>query len=117
VHGRVSDTEKQRLFAAATLALNPMRAGSGSNLKIADYAAAGLPVLTSTVGARGFAPLAADLEIFDAGPAGWAAAIDSALDEDWTARTAHARGVVERAYDWRALARRYADVLHAALGR
>ena len=43
LHGRVSDAEKQRLFAQAALALNPMKVGSGSNLKLVDYLAAGLP--------------------------------------------------------------------------
>src|SRR5262249_15038979 len=45
LHGRVSDAEKQRLFAQAALALNPMKVGSGSNLKLVDYLASGLPVL------------------------------------------------------------------------
>jgi hypothetical protein len=43
LHGRVSDVKKQWLFAQAALALNPMKVGSGSNLKLVDYLAAGLP--------------------------------------------------------------------------
>jgi glycosyltransferase involved in cell wall biosynthesis len=41
-------------FAAADIGVNPVRTGSGSNLKIAEYLAAGLPVVTTPVGMRGF---------------------------------------------------------------
>ena len=42
------------LFAAADVAVNPVTFGSGSNVKLAEYLAAGLPVLTTTFGLRGF---------------------------------------------------------------
>ena len=115
-HGRVSDVEKQRLFHEATLALNPMRTGSGSNLKVADYAAAGLPVVTSATGARGFAAELVDcFAVCEPEPAALAAAVRAALGADWSARTGRARAIVEAEYDWRTLARRYADLLHATL--
>ncbi len=42
------------LFAAADVAVNPVAFGSGSNVKLAEYLAAGLPVLTTPFGLRGF---------------------------------------------------------------
>ena len=42
------------LLAAADVALNPVAYGSGANLKMAEYLAAGLPVVATSVGARGF---------------------------------------------------------------
>jgi glycosyltransferase involved in cell wall biosynthesis len=42
------------VLAAADVGLNPVEYGSGSNLKMAEYLAAGLPVVTTPVGARGF---------------------------------------------------------------
>ncbi|MGB9938731.1 glycosyltransferase [Methanosarcina sp.] len=51
--GRVSDEEKQALYRAADIALNPMTSGSGTNIKMLDYMAAGLPVISTPVGARG----------------------------------------------------------------
>jgi glycosyltransferase involved in cell wall biosynthesis len=42
------------LLAAADIAVNPIAYGSGSNLKMAEYLAAGLPVVSTPVGARGF---------------------------------------------------------------
>ena len=117
VHGRVSDAQKQWLFAQAALALNPMRAGSGSNLKLVDYLAAGLPVLSSPVGARGFNPELVDcLELVAPEPAALADAIATSLQRDWSATSAKAREIVQSEYDWRVISARYAELLHDALG-
>jgi glycosyltransferase involved in cell wall biosynthesis len=42
------------LLAAADVAVNPIDSGSGSNVKLAEYVAAGLPVVTTPVGLRGY---------------------------------------------------------------
>ena len=52
--GLVSEQEKQLWLAEATVGLNPMASGSGTNLKIAEYAAWGLPVLATALGVRGW---------------------------------------------------------------
>jgi glycosyltransferase involved in cell wall biosynthesis len=49
----ISDDEKLELFRGADVALNPMMSGSGTNIKMLDYMAAGLPIITTPVGARG----------------------------------------------------------------
>lgn len=41
-------------FTAADLAVNPIFSGSGSSLKVAEFIAAGLPLMTTKIGARGF---------------------------------------------------------------
>jgi glycosyltransferase involved in cell wall biosynthesis len=41
------------LFAAADVGINPVAYGTGSNVKLAEYLAAGLPVVSTPVGARG----------------------------------------------------------------
>ncbi|MED5619503.1 glycosyltransferase family 4 protein [Ideonella sp. BN130291] len=51
--GVVDDEEKQVLLSAADVAVNPMLSGTGSNLKMFDYLAAGLPVVSTPFGARG----------------------------------------------------------------
>lgn len=51
--GRLDEPTKRDYFAAADLALNPMFAGSGTNVKMFDFMAAGLPIATTPVGARG----------------------------------------------------------------
>lgn len=52
-HGLVSPGEKGELLRRADVALNPMTEGSGSNVKVFDYFAHGLPVLSTEVGMRG----------------------------------------------------------------
>lgn len=51
--GMVDDEEKSILLSMADIALNPMTSGSGTNLKMLDYFAAGLPVVSTLFGARG----------------------------------------------------------------
>ena len=52
--GVVSMPVRDKLLACVDVGLNPMTYGSGSNLKMLDYFAAGLPVVTTPFGARGF---------------------------------------------------------------
>lgn len=54
LHGRLDDKEVARLLATAHVGLNPMASGGGSNVKLADYFAHGLRVLSTEIGARGF---------------------------------------------------------------
>ena len=51
--GIVSEDEKNKIFANVDFALNPMSSGSGTNLKMFDYMAAGLPIITTEFGTRG----------------------------------------------------------------
>jgi glycosyltransferase involved in cell wall biosynthesis len=51
--GLVSDEVKNRVFATVDFALNPMMSGSGTNLKMFDYMAAGIPIITTEFGTRG----------------------------------------------------------------
>lgn len=52
-HGRVSEELKEELLGNSHLALNPMSTGSGSNIKVLEYLARGLPVLSTDFGVRG----------------------------------------------------------------
>jgi glycosyltransferase involved in cell wall biosynthesis len=52
--GTVTEDEKQLWFDEATLGLNLMASGSGTNLKLAEYASWGLPVMATEVGVRGW---------------------------------------------------------------
>lgn len=51
--GLVSEEVKNDVFATVDFALNPMLSGSGTNLKMFDYMAAGIPVITTAFGTRG----------------------------------------------------------------
>jgi glycosyltransferase involved in cell wall biosynthesis len=52
-HSKVSDKIKSDILYQADLALNPMKTGSGSNVKVMDYLSHGLPVLSTPLGMRG----------------------------------------------------------------
>jgi glycosyltransferase involved in cell wall biosynthesis len=51
--GPISEDDKRCYLMAADLAVNPMFSGSGTNIKMFDFMAAGLPIVTTRVGARG----------------------------------------------------------------
>jgi glycosyltransferase involved in cell wall biosynthesis len=51
--GKIDNSEKQRLFETADIAINPMFSGAGTNLKTLEYLAAGLPLLSTHIGVRG----------------------------------------------------------------
>ncbi|MFM8005405.1 MAG: glycosyltransferase family 4 protein, partial [Dolichospermum sp.] len=51
--GFLKESEKLDYLAASDLAINPMFSGSGTNIKMFDFMAAGLPVISTPTGARG----------------------------------------------------------------
>lgn len=53
ITGTLEEKGKLQYLASADIALNPMFFGSGTNIKMFDFMAAGLPLLTTPVGARG----------------------------------------------------------------
>jgi len=53
IFGKVTDEEKTQLLSAADIAVNPMFKGSGTNIKMFDFLAAGLPTISTPVGSRG----------------------------------------------------------------
>jgi len=57
-HGEITDRLKSEILRSSDIALNPMAEGGGSNLKVLDYMAAGLPVVATEFGMRGTAAIA-----------------------------------------------------------
>jgi glycosyltransferase involved in cell wall biosynthesis len=53
ITGTVEEDRKNEWLGAANFALNPMFSGSGTNIKMFDFMASHLPVITTEVGARG----------------------------------------------------------------
>jgi len=103
--GVVSVEDKIGLLHASDVALNPVMEGSGTNIKVFDYIAAGLPLLTTPIGARGIDftnyedALIAELEDFPE--------IITELYDDPLLRnrlSKRARNLAER-YDWHEIAK------------
>ncbi|MBN1591646.1 MAG: glycosyltransferase family 4 protein [Candidatus Coatesbacteria bacterium] len=53
VLGVVPEDVKNLWLSAADVALNPVTSGAGTSLKMFDYMAAGVPIITTRIGARG----------------------------------------------------------------
>lgn len=104
--GVVSEGALTALLRAADVGLNPMESGSGTNLKMLDYAGHGLLVLSTPVGARGLA-FAPGEHYIEAPLVDFAQAL-LALEPQVpaphaTLRTA-ARSVTEQVYGWNSIA-------------
>ncbi len=101
----ITDEEKRELFRVADIAINPMMSGSGTNLKMLDYMAAGIPVISTTVGARGINiqnrvhAIICDIEAF---PDEISHLIDN-LDVS-EALSVNGRNLARDQYDWKKIA-------------
>jgi len=51
--GTVSNEEKFAIYELADFALNPIFSGAGTNMKVLEYMATGIPIITTDFGARG----------------------------------------------------------------
>ncbi|BBB90425.1 MAG TPA: glycosyltransferase family 4 protein [Methylomusa anaerophila] len=112
--GIVSEQEKHRILGLADIALNPMLSGSGTNIKMLDYMAAGIPVITTEFGARGINGIAGE-HFLVAGPQSLSAAIDGLLADTAKAEliARQAFSLVNTRYSWRVIAAGLADKLTA----
>ena len=108
------------LLAGADVALNPMRSGGGSNLKLFDYLAVGTPIVSTNTGARGLDDADRHCVIAEPTARAFSTAIDAALRETPTAagrsRAAAGRALVERTFDWRLLGEAWSLGILEALG-
>jgi glycosyltransferase involved in cell wall biosynthesis len=100
--GVVSDEEKNRVFSIVDFAINPMLSGSGTNLKMFDYMAAGIPIITTEFGTRGIE----DKSLFviaDTVPE-MCNSVTAPYKENAEEMTIKARSYVEKNFDWKVIA-------------
>ena len=110
--GRVSTRTKDLLLDAADVALNPMRFGSGTNLKLLEYLAVGTPVVSTPFGARGIDVVDGEHLRF-AEPDRFADVLVDVLADPAGAqvRAEAARALVSERYSWDRLGSALADVV------
>jgi glycosyltransferase involved in cell wall biosynthesis len=87
--------------------------GSGTNLKLIEYAAAGLPIVSTAFGARGVG-FCAGRDYVEAGESTFAEGLVDMLRLDEASRDAmirEARSAVKEKADWPMIARAYTDSL------
>ena len=102
------------LLDAADVGLNPVLGGGGSNIKLPTYLAAGLAVVTTRHGLRGFAPLEPCVVVAE--PETMADALRT-RPAGWARRAADARPPAAIAeYAWGAIGERLGEAFAARLG-
>ena len=112
--GEVDPERLARLLATADVALNPMHTGGGSNLKLLGYFAAGVPVVTTRVGARGIEDPQRYAVLAERH--GFADAIRESLRAENRDKVKAARDLVEARFDWSEIRRRFTEEVDRALG-
>ena len=119
VTGVLDDAARRQYLEAADIAVNPMFSGSGTNIKMFDFMAAGLPVVSTPTGARGISLSGSALHI--CAPAEFAGAIQRILhDREYAARLGTAaRRLACDSYAWERLSPRLGRLLtrHRTAGR
>jgi glycosyltransferase involved in cell wall biosynthesis len=109
--GIVSEELKGLIYSVADIAINPMVNGSGTNLKIAEYMANGVPVISTEIGARGYDFEGKHLQIADL--KGFSHAID-ALVRDGFKRNEYseiAYPYISENYSWTGISKKLLKVL------
>ena len=113
----VSEDEKLELYRVSDIALNPMLSGAGTNIKMLEYMAAGLPVITTPTGARGldvennFSSIICEISDFPE-------RISEVLSKKdyYDKISCNGRKLVEEKYDWKKIAENMAIILEGNLG-
>ena len=101
VTGFLSDEDRRSYLTACDIGLNPMFGGSGTNIKMFDYMAAGLPAVTTEIGARGIETLAQQA-FFVAAPEDFARYVDLLAQHPaiWRQLSSSSRQLVTELYSW-----------------
>jgi glycosyltransferase involved in cell wall biosynthesis len=113
--GIVDDETKATLLGTADVALNPMTSGSGSNLKMLDYFAAGIPVISTDFGVRGIRAESGvhyiSSEIYE-----FTDAIENLQNLPHERIAKQARQLAENDYSWKVIAKRFIEFLGTGNG-
>ena len=113
----ITDEEKRELFSVTGVAINPMMSGSGTNLKMLDYMAAGLPVVSTEVGARGIDlengihAIICDIDMFHE-------KISEIINDNNLSESlsSNGRDLVRARYGWKEIAGSMAEAIHEVTG-
>ncbi len=114
----VDNASRDVFLRCADMAVNPMTTGAGTSLKMFDFLAAGLPVISTPLGARGVADGNCDFMILNEIEE-FPEAIHRLLsDTDWHSRLGiKGRRRVEECFDWGVIAQEMAGRLEDMAGK
>jgi glycosyltransferase involved in cell wall biosynthesis/GT2 family glycosyltransferase len=111
ITGILDESARREYLAASDLAVNPMFSGSGTNIKMFDFMAAGLPVITTAIGARGITLSGSAVHVSE--PGEFAGAVRTVLaDRQYAQRLGTtARRLACETYSWERLSPRLGRLL------
>jgi glycosyltransferase involved in cell wall biosynthesis len=115
VTGTVDLEFKQAVLGIADAALNPVRTGSGTNLKMLEYFGSGTPVISTAFGARGLGVCAGE-HFIEAEPVAFPAVLRRLRGLDPKANEPMVRAArrhVEQTHSWTAIAAELLAALRA----
>jgi glycosyltransferase involved in cell wall biosynthesis len=106
-------------MARSWIQIVPLRLGGGTRLKIVESMAAGLPVLSTSVGAQGLGAHDGDELMLADDPADFVRKAVTLLSNNdlRTEMAATARTFVEAHYSWQSLGQRFAEFCHTTAAR
>lgn len=110
--GEVDESTKWMAFNSADIGLNPMETGSGTNVKMFEYAAARLAIVSTPFGARGV-PLQAGTEFVSAEIGAFPAAMEElaiGTNGQMNGMGDLARQQILASSDWSVIGKRYRQV-------
>lgn len=113
--GGVTESVKWIAFQIADIALNPMELGSGTNIKMFEYAAAGRATVSTAFGARGI-PLVDGTDYLAAEIDAFPTVLGRLSHEDRPKLAEigrHARDKVAAVADWSVIGKRYRNAVRA----
>lgn len=116
--GEVDDATRDAALGVVDCALNPMGDGSGTNLKMLDYFAAGVPVVSTRHGARGLAVtdgIHLRLSEIDRFPTALRGLREQIGGVSLSEQISAARRLVQERYDWALIAERYRHAIERAV--
>jgi sugar transferase (PEP-CTERM/EpsH1 system associated) len=116
VTGTVEDVRPY--YRRAIAAVAPLRVGGGSRLKILEAMAAGVPVVSTPIGAEGLEVSDGRNILIAAGANETFARLDGLIDDPqqrWRLAV-EARALVKRRYDWASIAQSHRRTLNSILG-
>jgi len=103
--GIITNEEKSNILSFVDVALNPILKGAGTNMKMLDYMAAGVPVITTEIGLRGLDLTQEMVEIADVEE------FEEKIKKISTPKIYKAREHIEKVFDWQVIAKKYKKML------